>query len=121
MEVHADVDGSGVPLAVLLKRELWNQKVERPDILFGEANKSKKGEDFTLLMPRCHRTTGGGGGENAGDDDAISVFAVMIQWPSSYFWPVFTAFISHVGKPCTVCRLIVAGNWVMWLDGLKVW
>lgn len=103
MEVHADVDGSGVPLAVLLKREMCNQKVERPDILFGEANKSKKGEDFTLLMPRCHRTTGeggssggGGGGENAGDDDTISVFAVMIQCPSSYFWPVFTAF-SHSG------------------------
>lgn len=92
MEVHADVDGSGVPLAVLLKRELCNQKVERPDILFGEANKSKKGEDFTLLVPRCHRTPGGsGGGENAGDDDTISVFAVMIQWPSSYFWPVFTS------------------------------
>lgn len=86
MEVHADADGSGVPLAVLLKRELWNQKVERPDILFGEACKSKKGEDFTLLMPRCHRATGegggsGGAGENAGDDDAISVFAVMIRWP----------------------------------------
>ncbi|AQL05948.1 putative protein phosphatase 2C 12 [Zea mays] len=84
MEVHADVDGSGVPLAVLLKRELCNQKVERPDILFGEANKSKKGEDFTLLLPRCHRTTGegggSGGGENAGggdDDDTISVFAIF--------------------------------------------
>lgn len=103
MEMHADVDGSGVPLAVLLKRELCNQKVERPDILFGEANKSKKGEDFTFLMPKCHRTTGeggssgAGGSENAGDDDTISVFAVMIQWPSSYFWHVFTALISHVG------------------------
>ncbi|ONL98687.1 putative protein phosphatase 2C 12 [Zea mays] len=76
MEMHADVDGCSVPLAVLLKRELCNQKVERPDILFGEANKSKKGEDFTLLVPRCHRTPGGsGGGENAGDDDTISVFA----------------------------------------------
>ncbi|ONL98685.1 putative protein phosphatase 2C 12 [Zea mays] len=92
MEMHADVDGCSVPLAVLLKRELCNQKVERPDILFGEANKSKKGEDFTLLVPRCHRTPGGsGGGENAGDDDTISVFAVMIQWPSSYFWPVLNS------------------------------
>ncbi|PAN49300.1 hypothetical protein PAHAL_9G439600 [Panicum hallii] len=83
MEVHADVDGSGVPLAVLLKRELCNQKVEKPDILFGEANKSKKGEDFTLLMAKCHRRPGegaaggGGGGQNAGDDDTISVFAIF--------------------------------------------
>jgi hypothetical protein len=84
MEVHADVDGSGVPLAVLLKRELCNQKVERPDILFGEANKSKKGEDFTLLMAKCDRSSGEGasgttGGENAGDDDTISVFAVIVH------------------------------------------
>lgn len=83
MEVHADVDGSGVPLAVLLKRELCNQKVEKPDILFGEANKSKKREDFTLLMAKCHRRPGEGaaaaGGQNAGDDDTISVFAVMVH------------------------------------------
>ena len=84
MEVHADVDGSGVPLAVLLKRELFNQKVEKPDVLFGEANKSKKGEDFTLLMAKCHRSPGegaaaGGGGQNAGEDDTISVFAVMVH------------------------------------------
>lgn len=88
MEVHAEVDGSGVPLAVLLKRELHNQKVEKPDILFGEASKSKKGEDFTLLLPKCHRSPAEGsslGGENAGEDDAISVFAVMIHWPCYCF------------------------------------
>lgn len=113
MEVHADVDGSGVPLAVLLKRELCNQKVERPDILFGEASKSKKGEDFTLLMLKCHRTTGegggnsgNGGGENAVDDDTISVFAVMIHWPSSSFWPVFIA--------------LNFAFWCLWLHGLRV-
>ncbi|KAF8698676.1 hypothetical protein HU200_034925 [Digitaria exilis] len=80
MEVHADVDGSGVPLAVLLKRELCNQKVERPDILFGEASKSKKGEDFTLVMAQHPRSLGegaSGGGENAGDDDTVSVFAIF--------------------------------------------
>nr|CAB3500591.1 unnamed protein product [Digitaria exilis] len=80
MEVHADLDGSGVPLAVLLKRELCNQKVERPDILFGEASKSKKGEDFTLVMAQHPRSLGegtSGGGENAGDDDTISVFAIF--------------------------------------------
>lgn len=78
MELHAVADGSGVPLAVLLKRELCNQRVEKPDILSGEANKSKKGEDFTLLVPKCRRTPGEGSGDNAaGDDDTISVFAIF--------------------------------------------
>jgi hypothetical protein len=84
MEVHAE---PGVPLAVLLKRELHNQKVEKPDILFGEASKSKKGEDFTFLVPKCHRSPTEGdsiGGENASHHDAISVFAVMIHWLYSY-------------------------------------
>ncbi|XP_006651470.1 probable protein phosphatase 2C 12 [Oryza brachyantha] len=86
MEVQGEVDGSGVPLAVLLKRELCNQKVEKPDILFGEANKSKKGEDFTFVVPRCHRRpapaegdaegTGAAAGAS-GDDDTISVFAIF--------------------------------------------
>ncbi|KAF7048670.1 hypothetical protein CFC21_057448 [Triticum aestivum] len=77
MEVHNEVDGSGVPLAVLLKRELCNQKVEKPDILFGEASKSKKGEDFTLLVANCHRTPGEGPGDNAGGDDTISMFVIV--------------------------------------------
>jgi hypothetical protein len=88
VEVHAEVDGSGVPLAVLLKRELHSQKVEKPDILFREASKSMKGEDFMLLVPKCHRSPAEGGsvgGENASDDDAISVFAVMIHWLCSCF------------------------------------
>ncbi|OEL23539.1 putative protein phosphatase 2C 12 [Dichanthelium oligosanthes] len=100
MEVHAEVDGSGVPLAVLLKRELCNQKVERPDILFGEANKSKKGEDFTLLMVKCHRSPGEGagvGGENAADDDTISVFASgMIDRPD------FAIFDGHNGSAAAI-------------------
>ena len=86
MELHAESDGSGVPLAVLLKRELCNQRVEKPDILFGEANKSKKGEDFTLLVDKCRRTPAEAAGDNAGDDDTISVFAVMPQRLSSYFY-----------------------------------
>ncbi|XBH56025.1 hypothetical protein VPH35_077956 [Triticum aestivum] len=77
MEVHNEVDGSGVPLAVLLKRELCNQKVEKPDILFGEASKSKKGEDFTLLVANCHRTPGEGPGDDAGGDDTISMFVIV--------------------------------------------
>ncbi|XP_044363544.1 probable protein phosphatase 2C 12 [Triticum aestivum] len=77
MEVHNEVDGSGVPLAVLLKRELCNQKVEKPDILFGEASKSKKREDFALLVANCHRTPGEGPGDNAGGDDTISMFVIV--------------------------------------------
>jgi hypothetical protein len=90
VEVHAEVDGSGVPLAVLLKRELHSQKVEKPDILFREASKSMKGEDFMLLVPKCHRSPAEGGsvgGENASDDDAISVFAVTIHCLCSCFLP----------------------------------
>lgn len=38
-----------VPLSALLKRESVNEKADRPDIVCGEANQSKKGEDFTLI------------------------------------------------------------------------
>ncbi|XP_068636666.1 probable protein phosphatase 2C 12 [Aristolochia californica] len=49
-----------VPLAVLLKRELTNEKIENPDNLHGQANQSKKGEDFTLLKTECQRVPGDG-------------------------------------------------------------
>ncbi|KAJ3697150.1 hypothetical protein LUZ61_000855 [Rhynchospora tenuis] len=45
-----------VPLAVLLKREMSNEKSEKPDLLHGEASQKKKGEDFTLLRAECERT-----------------------------------------------------------------
>ena len=58
-----------VPLAVLLKRELTNEKIEKPDILIGEANQVKKGEDFTFVKTEFQK--------NAGDGvSSISVFAV---------------------------------------------
>ncbi|KMZ67342.1 putative Protein phosphatase [Zostera marina] len=47
-----------VPLAVLLKRELTNERIENPDLLHGEANQSKKGEDFTFLSTNCYRIPG---------------------------------------------------------------
>ncbi|OAY66005.1 putative protein phosphatase 2C 12 [Ananas comosus] len=56
-----------VPLAVLLKRELTSEKIERPDILHGQANQSKKGEDFTLLKTECERVPG----------DGLSTFSVF--------------------------------------------
>ncbi|KAI3762940.1 hypothetical protein L1987_53382 [Smallanthus sonchifolius] len=49
-----------VPLSVLLKRELANEKVERPEIVSGQANQSKKGEDFTLIKNECQRVLGDG-------------------------------------------------------------
>ncbi|XP_010269263.1 PREDICTED: probable protein phosphatase 2C 12 [Nelumbo nucifera] len=49
-----------VPLAVLLKRELSNEKIEKPEIVHGQANQSKKGEDFTLLKTECERVPGDG-------------------------------------------------------------
>ncbi|XP_020080118.1 probable protein phosphatase 2C 12 [Ananas comosus] len=47
-----------IPLAVLLKRELSNERVEKPDLLYGQANQSKKGEDFTFLKAECQRVAG---------------------------------------------------------------
>lgn len=49
-----------VPLGVLLKRELDNEKIENPDIIHGEFNQSKKGEDFTFMKTECERIPGDG-------------------------------------------------------------
>lgn len=53
-------DNHMVPLGVLLKRELDNEKIENPDLLHGEANHSKKGEDFTFMKTECERIPGDG-------------------------------------------------------------
>ncbi|KAL3514499.1 hypothetical protein ACH5RR_027216 [Cinchona calisaya] len=53
-------DHQTVPLSVLLKRELANEKVERPELSHGQASQSKKGEDFTLLKTECQRILGDG-------------------------------------------------------------
>lgn len=49
-----------VPLSVLLKRELANEKIERPEISHGQASQSKKGEDFTFVKTECQRVLGDG-------------------------------------------------------------
>jgi hypothetical protein len=46
--------GPMVPLVKLLKRELKNEKIEKPTIRSGQAGQSKKGEDFTLIKLECH-------------------------------------------------------------------
>ncbi|CAA0830258.1 Probable protein phosphatase 2C 12 [Striga hermonthica] len=53
-------DHHTVPLSVLLKRELANEKIERPEILHGQASQSKKGEDFTFVKTECQRALGDG-------------------------------------------------------------
>ncbi|CAN0872975.1 Probable protein phosphatase 2C 12 [Linum grandiflorum] len=44
-----------VPLSVLLKRELTHEKIEKPELVYGQANQTKKGEDFTLVKTECQR------------------------------------------------------------------
>ncbi|XP_058089235.1 probable protein phosphatase 2C 12 isoform X1 [Magnolia sinica] len=56
-----------VPLGVLLKRESTIEKIENPDISHGQANQSKKGEDFTLLKTECQRVP----------DDGATTFSVF--------------------------------------------
>ncbi|RRT43523.1 hypothetical protein B296_00054573, partial [Ensete ventricosum] len=66
----AAMDGDGmIPLAVLLRREMSWERIEKPDILYGEASESKKGEDFTFVKTECQRVPGQG-------DTTFSVFAL---------------------------------------------
>lgn len=58
--LHKSGDHHSVPLSVLLKRESANEKVERPELLHGQANQSKKGEDFTFIKTECERVLGDG-------------------------------------------------------------
>lgn len=60
-----------VPLEVLLKRELTNERIESPDIMYGNANKSKKGEDFMMINADMERIPGD-------PDTAFAAFAVII-------------------------------------------
>ena len=59
-----------LPLAALLKKEVSSEKIEKPDIVHGEANQSKKGEDFTFLKTECQRVAGDG-------VSSFSVFGVI--------------------------------------------
>ncbi|XP_015885508.3 probable protein phosphatase 2C 12 isoform X1 [Ziziphus jujuba] len=65
--MSAKTEHHTVPLSVLLKRELANEKIENPEIIYGLANQSKKGEDFTLLKTECQRMVG----------DGVSTFSVF--------------------------------------------
>ncbi|KAL8153992.1 hypothetical protein V2J09_011752 [Rumex salicifolius] len=66
-------DHHTVPLSVLLSRETKSEKIENPDIIFGQANQSKKGEDFTLLKTECERHVG----------DGVTEFSAFGYWGRS--------------------------------------
>ncbi|KAM1746400.1 hypothetical protein ACFX11_013035 [Malus domestica] len=51
---------STVPLSVLLKRELANEKIERSELIHDHASQSKKGKDFTLVKTEYQRIVGDG-------------------------------------------------------------
>ena len=65
------MDGDGmVPLAVILRRQMSWERIEKPDVLYEAARESKKGEDFTLVKTECQRVPGHG-------DTTVSVPAVI--------------------------------------------
>jgi serine/threonine protein phosphatase PrpC len=57
-------------LSSLLKREVANEKIERPEITYGQACQSKKGEDFIMIKTGCQRISGDG-------DTTYSAFAIF--------------------------------------------
>lgn len=51
-----------VPLSVLLKRESSeNEKIDNPQLVHGQFNQTKKGEDFTFVKTECQRVMADGG------------------------------------------------------------
>ncbi|KAL6132749.1 hypothetical protein ACLB2K_064988 [Fragaria x ananassa] len=59
-----------VPLATLLGREIRSEKVEEPFLKYGQAALAKKGEDYFLIKPDCHRI-------HANPSTSFSVFAIF--------------------------------------------
>lgn len=66
-----------VPLSLLLKREVASEKIEKPEVSYGQANHSKKGEDFTLLKTECQRVLGD-------DVTTYHVFGVCFDYHISF-------------------------------------
>lgn len=69
-------DHQTVPLSVLLRREQNSEKIENPELSYGQANQSKKGEDFTLLKTECQRIVGEG----------VATFSVFGVKSSFFCW-----------------------------------
>lgn len=60
-----------VPLAALISREMRNEKMEKPNVRFGQAAQSRKGEDYFLIKTDCQRVPGN-------PSSTFSVFAVNL-------------------------------------------
>ncbi|KAK9223198.1 hypothetical protein WN944_011640 [Citrus x changshan-huyou] len=59
-----------VPLAALISREMRNEKMEKPNVRFGQAAQSRKGEDYFLIKTDCQRVPGN-------PSSTFSVFAIF--------------------------------------------
>ncbi|KAH9605246.1 hypothetical protein KSS87_002434 [Heliosperma pusillum] len=59
-----------IPLAALISREMKNEKMEKPNVKYGHAGQSKKGEDYIFVKPDCQRVPGN-------LSSTFSVFAVF--------------------------------------------
>ncbi|XP_076913175.1 putative protein phosphatase 2C 5 [Bidens hawaiensis] len=59
-----------VPLGTLIGRELRHGNVEKPTVNYGQAALAKKGEDYFLIKPDCHRVPGN-------PSTSFSVFAIF--------------------------------------------
>lgn len=71
-----------VPLSVLLRRELANEKIECPELVHGHAYQSKKGEDFILIKTERQRVLGDG-------VSTYSVFGVCFFFFGYFIWFVY--------------------------------
>ncbi|KAK4491365.1 hypothetical protein RD792_002104 [Penstemon davidsonii] len=59
-----------VPLGTLIRRELRNEKVEKPTVKYGQAGLAKKGEDYFLIKTDCQRVL-------SDPSTSFSVFAIL--------------------------------------------
>jgi hypothetical protein len=93
-----------VPLGVLLRREVTSERMERPDVLCGEAARSRKGEDLTLLRAQAgHRV--------AGDPStSFSVFAVLHCPPCPPPSPPSTHVQNVLESPARNCAPAARGE-----------
>ena len=66
-----------VPLAVLISREIKNEKMKKPTMRYGHAAQSRKGEDYFLIKTDCQRVPGN-------PSSTFSVFAVIFAISHAY-------------------------------------
>lgn len=92
--MEAKAGDISVPLAVLLKREMSNEKCEKPDLLYGDACQRKKGEDFTLLNADSERMQETG-------TESFSVFAVPTPLSLSTLLVIVLSWYGQGSIPAT--------------------